>query len=126
MSVLFFLPSVSLPSLSLPSSLFSPPSSLLLLPSLLLSFALSSLLLISLSFSFSTFLFLPFSRARRCAPGEPETLMEVELPDARVGDLLSVEGSGAYCSGMSTKNYNVRVLIQWIVDCGLCDVRCAM
>lgn len=23
-----------------------------------------------------------------------------------IGDLVSIEGSGAYCSGMSTKNYN--------------------
>ena len=27
--------------------------------------------------------------------------MQVEI-----GDLISIEGSGAYCSGMSTKNYN--------------------
>lgn len=23
-----------------------------------------------------------------------------------IGDLISIEGSGAYCAGMSTKNYN--------------------
>ena len=28
------------------------------------------------------------------------------LGPARVGDLVTVEGAGAYCSGMSTKNYN--------------------
>ena len=24
----------------------------------------------------------------------------------KIGDLVSIEGAGAYCSGMSTKNYN--------------------
>ena len=24
----------------------------------------------------------------------------------QIGDLVSIEGAGAYCSGMSTKNYN--------------------
>ena len=24
----------------------------------------------------------------------------------QIGDLVTIEGSGAYCSGMSTKNYN--------------------
>ena len=24
----------------------------------------------------------------------------------KIGDLVTIEGSGAYCSGMSTKNYN--------------------
>ena len=40
------------------------------------------------------------------APGEPETLSERLLAAAAPGDLVVVEGSGAYCSGMCTKNYN--------------------
>ena len=40
------------------------------------------------------------------APGDPEELKERELTEARVGDLLLIGGSGAYCSSMSTKNYN--------------------
>ena len=38
--------------------------------------------------------------------GEPEDLAERELRKASVGDWLIVDGSGAYCSSMSTKNYN--------------------
>ena len=41
-----------------------------------------------------------------CAPDEPETLAERTLGAVTIGDLVVVEGSGAYCSGMSTKNYN--------------------
>jgi diaminopimelate decarboxylase len=41
-----------------------------------------------------------------CAPGEPETLATRDLPAARPGDLCVIGGAGAYCSGMSTKNYN--------------------
>jgi diaminopimelate decarboxylase len=41
-----------------------------------------------------------------CAPGEPETLKTRLLKTSRIGDLVTIEGSGAYCSGMSTKNYN--------------------
>jgi diaminopimelate decarboxylase len=41
-----------------------------------------------------------------CAPGDPEALAERTLSKAEIGDLVTVEGSGAYCSGMSTKNYN--------------------
>ena len=41
-----------------------------------------------------------------CAPDEPETIGERVLTKAEVGDLLVIEGSGAYCSAMSTKNYN--------------------
>jgi len=41
------------------------------------------------------------------APGEPETLMRRTLEGkASIGDIIVVEGSGAYCSSMSTKNYN--------------------
>ncbi|KAL7562113.1 hypothetical protein ACA910_019858 [Epithemia clementina (nom. ined.)] len=39
-------------------------------------------------------------------PGEPEQLAERELRKAHIGDILVVDGSGAYCSGMSAKNYN--------------------
>jgi diaminopimelate decarboxylase len=40
------------------------------------------------------------------APGEPETIAERELAETAIGDMCVVEGSGAYCSGMATKNYN--------------------
>ena len=39
-------------------------------------------------------------------PGEPESLAEITLRKASIGDILVMDGSGAYCSGMSTKNYN--------------------
>jgi len=39
-------------------------------------------------------------------PGEPEALAERSLRKAEIGDILIMDGSGAYCSGMSTKNYN--------------------
>ena len=41
-----------------------------------------------------------------CAPGDPETLQERTLSKAAIGDLVAIEGCGAYCAGMSTKNYN--------------------
>jgi diaminopimelate decarboxylase len=41
-----------------------------------------------------------------CAPGEPETLATRALPEAVAGDLVVIGGAGAYCAGMSTKNYN--------------------
>ena len=41
-----------------------------------------------------------------CAPGEPETLATRQLPEAQSGDLCVIGGAGAYCAGMSTKNYN--------------------
>lgn len=40
------------------------------------------------------------------APGDPEGLQPRLLAEARTGDLLAVGGSGAYCSGMASKNYN--------------------
>jgi len=40
------------------------------------------------------------------APGDPEAIEERTLTKAEIGDVLVVEGCGAYCSGMSTKNYN--------------------
>lgn len=40
------------------------------------------------------------------ADGEPETLFERPMGKAEIGDLLVMEGSGAYCSSMSTKHYN--------------------
>ena len=39
-------------------------------------------------------------------PGEPEDLAERSLRKAEIGDVLVIDGSGAYCSAMSTKNYN--------------------
>jgi len=39
-------------------------------------------------------------------PGEPEALGERDLRKAAIGDILVMDGSGAYCAGMSTKNYN--------------------
>ena len=41
------------------------------------------------------------------APDEPEVLLPRALGSgATTGDLVVVEGSGAYCSSMATKNYN--------------------
>ncbi|MGA2051690.1 MAG: diaminopimelate decarboxylase [Opitutales bacterium] len=40
------------------------------------------------------------------APGEPETLAPRLLAQAEIGDLCVIEGAGAYCAGMSAKNYN--------------------
>ena len=39
-------------------------------------------------------------------PGAPEDLERRTLRKADIGDLLVMDGSGAYCAGMSTKNYN--------------------
>jgi diaminopimelate decarboxylase len=39
-------------------------------------------------------------------PGEPEDLAERTLRKAEIGDFLVMDGSGAYCAGMSAKNYN--------------------
>jgi diaminopimelate decarboxylase len=39
-------------------------------------------------------------------PGAPEDLARRTLRKADIGDILVMDGSGAYCSGMSTKNYN--------------------
>ena len=41
-----------------------------------------------------------------CAPGDSETLVEREMPRVETGDLIAIGGAGAYCSSMSTKNYN--------------------
>lgn len=41
-----------------------------------------------------------------CKPGDPEGISERKLAKASLGDLVTIEGSGAYCAGMSTKNYN--------------------
>lgn len=40
------------------------------------------------------------------APGNPEELKPRRLLQAQIGDALVVGGSGAYCAGMSAKNYN--------------------
>jgi len=39
-------------------------------------------------------------------PGNPEGLLERELTEAKTGDYLVIEGAGAYCAGMASKNYN--------------------
>jgi len=41
-----------------------------------------------------------------CAPGDGDSLKARKLPIMQIGDLISIEGAGAYCSSMSTKNYN--------------------
>ena len=38
--------------------------------------------------------------------GEPEALEERVLRAVAIGDVAVMDGSGAYCAGMSTKNYN--------------------
>lgn len=40
------------------------------------------------------------------APNDPEGLLPRELASARPGDIVVIEGAGAYCSAMSSKNYN--------------------
>jgi len=40
------------------------------------------------------------------APGNPEGLHPCLLTEPRIGDALVVGGAGAYCAGMSSKNYN--------------------
>ena len=40
------------------------------------------------------------------APGDPEALRVRPLAEARVGDAVVIGGAGAYCAGMSAKNYN--------------------
>lgn len=40
------------------------------------------------------------------APGDPEVLATRRLPRGEVGDFCVIEGTGAYCSSMSAKNYN--------------------
>ena len=41
-----------------------------------------------------------------CAPGDPEGIAPRTLTQAAPGDLLVLEGAGAYCAAMSSKNYN--------------------
>jgi len=38
--------------------------------------------------------------------GEAEALGERVMRKAEIGDVIVMDGSGAYCAGMSTKNYN--------------------
>lgn len=40
------------------------------------------------------------------APDDPETLAPRLLTETRIGDAVVIGGAGAYCAGMSTKNYN--------------------
>jgi diaminopimelate decarboxylase len=39
-------------------------------------------------------------------PGNPEGLQTRNLVETRIGDAVVIGGAGAYCSGMSAKNYN--------------------
>lgn len=39
-------------------------------------------------------------------PGDPEGLEARQLTEARIGDALVIEGSGAYCASQACKNYN--------------------
>lgn len=39
-------------------------------------------------------------------PGDSEKLSSRRLPETRIGDLCLIGGAGAYCSAMSTTNYN--------------------
>lgn len=39
-------------------------------------------------------------------PGNPEGLQPRTLVEPKIGDLLVIGGAGAYCAGMSAKNYN--------------------
>jgi len=41
-----------------------------------------------------------------CASADPEALAPRSLEKASIGDLIAIDGSGAYCSSMSAKNYN--------------------
>ena len=41
-----------------------------------------------------------------CAPGESETLQRRTLNKVEIGDLISIEGAGAYAASMCAKNYN--------------------
>jgi len=40
------------------------------------------------------------------APGEPELLAPRDLPQAEIGDLVLIGGTGAYAASMSSKHYN--------------------
>ncbi|MFT5124416.1 MAG: diaminopimelate decarboxylase, partial [Verrucomicrobiales bacterium] len=40
------------------------------------------------------------------SPDDPEQLLPRELAEARIGDVLVIDGAGAYCSAMCAKNYN--------------------
>ncbi|UFX82559.1 diaminopimelate decarboxylase [Candidatus Absconditicoccus praedator] len=41
-----------------------------------------------------------------CKLYEPETIQQIELPKTEIGDVIVVDGAGAYNSTMSMKNYN--------------------
>ena len=40
------------------------------------------------------------------APGDPEDLLPRTLVETKPGDAVVIEGSGAYCAAMASKNYN--------------------
>ena len=50
--------------------------------------------------------------------GDPEALEPRALLEAKIGDYLVIEGSGAYCSGMSSKNYNSFPEAPEVLYCG--------
>lgn len=39
-------------------------------------------------------------------PSDPDGLKPIELPNVEIGDLVVIEGAGAYCASMAAKNYN--------------------
>ncbi len=41
-----------------------------------------------------------------CQPDRPAEIREIELKNPQVGDVIVIGGSGAYCAGMATINYN--------------------
>lgn len=41
-----------------------------------------------------------------CSPNDSEEIAPRLLPRTSIGDVVVIEGCGAYCSSMSTKNYN--------------------
>mmetsp|Transcript_22656 Transcript_22656/g.31607 ORF Transcript_22656/g.31607 Transcript_22656/m.31607 type:complete len:515 (-) Transcript_22656:114-1658(-) len=51
-------------------------------------------------------------------PGEPESIQERPMGEAQIGDLLVMEGAGAYCSSMSTKHYNSFPEAAEVMVCG--------
>jgi diaminopimelate decarboxylase len=39
-------------------------------------------------------------------PNDPDGVKPVELPEMKIGDLVVIAGTGAYCASMAAKNYN--------------------
>jgi len=60
-----------------------------------------------------------------CVPNESEVLREVSFnQEVKIGSYLSVEGSGAYCSSMNTKNYNSYPEAAEVLVCADGSVKC--